>query len=220
MYKRQTINLRSYAKSLNIADGKTILEQALEEGIDYPCGCKSGNCGACKSELYSGEVELAPYSEFALTEEEKKQNLILACRAIPLSDCELSPLGQDEIVNHPHRSMNSKISEIIKSTHDIYIVRTKIALGEVYDFSPGQYSSLQFDGMPPRDFSMANLPGKNELEFHIRQVANGTVSQHILSNLKVGDNVQVDGPYGISYLRESHSGPIICLLYTSPSPRA
>ncbi len=206
-----TINLRSYAKSLNIADGKTILEQALEEGIDYPCGCKSGNCGACKSELYSGEVELAPYSEFALTEEEKKQNLILACRAIPLSDCELSPLGQDEVINHPHRSMNSKISEVIKSTHDIYIVRTQIALGEIYDFSPGQYSSLQFDGMPPRDFSMANLPGKNELEFHIRQVVDGKVSNHILSNLKIGDNVQVDGPYGVSYLRESHSGPIIAL---------
>ena len=74
-----TITLRSYAKSLKITDGKTILEQALEEGLDYPCGCKSGNCGDCKSELFSGEVELAPYSEFALTEEEKEQNYWVHC---------------------------------------------------------------------------------------------------------------------------------------------
>jgi len=206
-----TINLRSYAKSLNITDGKTILEQALEDGLDYPCGCKSGNCGACKSELYSGEVELAPYSEFALTQDEKERNLILACRAIPLSDCELSPLGQDEMPKHPHRSMNSEINEIIHATHDICIVRTEIEMGEIYDFSPGQYSSLQFDGMPPRDFSMANLPGKNKLEFHIRRLANGKVSTHILANLKVGHKVQIEGPYGTSYLRESHTGPIIAL---------
>ena len=206
-----TINLRSYERILNITDGETILESALEAGVDYPFGCKSGNCGACKSELHSGEVQLAPYSEFALTEEEKERDLILACRAIPLSDCEISPIGQDETVNHPHRSMNAEITNITKATHDIRILQMEIFYGEIYDFAPGQYSSLTFNGMPPRDFSMANVPGKSRLEFHIRQVANGKVSRHVLSNLRVGDSVQVDGPYGVSYLRESHSGPIIAL---------
>ena len=206
-----TINLRSYEKILNITDGETILESALEAGIDYPFGCKSGNCGACKSELHSGEVQLAPYSEFALTEEEKERDLILACRAIPLSNCEVSPIGQDETVSHPHRSMNTEITNITKATHDIRILQMEISFGEIYDFAPGQYSSLTFNGMPPRDFSMANIPGQSELEFHIRQIANGRVSEHVLSNLKVGDRVQVDGPYGVSYLRESHSGPIIAL---------
>jgi ferredoxin-NAD(P)+ reductase (naphthalene dioxygenase ferredoxin-specific) len=135
----------------------------------------------------------------------------VACRAFHLSDCEVSPVGQDETVSHPHRSMNTKITDITTATHDIRIVRMEISLGEIYDFAPGQYSSLTFNGMPPRDFSMANVPGKSELEFHIRQVANGEVSGHVLSNLKIGDSVQVEGPYGVSYLRASHSGPIIAL---------
>ena len=133
-----TINLRSYEKILNITDGETILESALEAGIDYPFGCKSGNCGACKSELHSGEVQLAPYSEFALTEEEKERDLILACRAIPLSNCEVSPIGQDETVNHPHRSMNTEITNITKATHDIRILQMEISFGDMVRQLPNQ----------------------------------------------------------------------------------
>ena len=32
-----------------IDDGNTILESALDQGIDFPHGCRTGNCGACKS---------------------------------------------------------------------------------------------------------------------------------------------------------------------------
>ena len=60
--------------------GRTILETALAEGLDFPHGCRSGNCGGCKSHLIDGEVEMSPYSEFALSEEEKAQGIILCCR--------------------------------------------------------------------------------------------------------------------------------------------
>ena len=65
--------------AFDVAMGMTILESAVRQNIDYPQGCLSGNCGACKSVLHSGEVELSPYSEFALSAEEKERGLILAC---------------------------------------------------------------------------------------------------------------------------------------------
>ena len=51
-----------------IDDGNTILESALDQGIDFPHGCRTGNCGACKSKKISGEIEMSPFSEFALDE--------------------------------------------------------------------------------------------------------------------------------------------------------
>ena len=57
--------------------GETILEAALSQGVPYPHGCRSGNCGACKSRLLSGEVEMSPWSEFALSPEEKESGLVL-----------------------------------------------------------------------------------------------------------------------------------------------
>ena len=58
---------------IEVDTGNTILEVALENNIDFPHGCRSGNCGACKSKIISGDVEMSPYSEFALEEEDKNK---------------------------------------------------------------------------------------------------------------------------------------------------
>ncbi len=65
-------------KEILVDTGNTILEAALEQGIDFPHGCKTGNCGACKSEKISGDIEMSPYSEFALEAEEIMGSLKLA----------------------------------------------------------------------------------------------------------------------------------------------
>ncbi len=96
--------------------GRTILETALARGIDYPHGCRSGNCGACKSVLHTGEVEMSPYSEFALTAEEKDRGLILACRSVPWSDCEISPIDEDEAEVHASRNLNCRVAELVQAT--------------------------------------------------------------------------------------------------------
>jgi CDP-4-dehydro-6-deoxyglucose reductase/ferredoxin-NAD(P)+ reductase (naphthalene dioxygenase ferredoxin-specific) len=189
--------------------GRTILETALAQGIDYPHGCRSGNCGACKSVLHSGEVEMSPYSEFALTAEEKDRGLILACRSVPWSDCEISPIDEDEAEVHASRNLNCRVTELVQATHDIKIVRLEIENGAGFDFSAGQYAELTFPGLPPRDFSMANQPGAATLEFHIRAMAGGAVSSHVADELKPGDPVTVKGPLGAAYYRPNHKGPII-----------
>ena len=61
-------SIRQHGTPVAVELGQTILEAALQHGVPYPHGCRSGNCGACKSLLESGEVELSPYSEFALTD--------------------------------------------------------------------------------------------------------------------------------------------------------
>ena len=66
--------------------GETILAAALRQGVAYPHGCQSGSCGACKSRLIGGEVKMSPYAQFALSEAERGQGLILACRSVPRED--------------------------------------------------------------------------------------------------------------------------------------
>ena len=62
-----TVTIRQHEAPINVETGQTVLEAALAQGVPYPHGCRSGNCGACKSRLESGDVEMAPFSEFALT---------------------------------------------------------------------------------------------------------------------------------------------------------
>ena len=205
------VNVKQYKTPLNVEMGDTILQTALNSGREYPHGCQSGNCGACKSRLYSGDIQMSPYSEYALTQEEKDSGLILACRAVPWSDCEVAYLEQDEIVAHPLRNLNCVVTDLERMTHDVTRVKLLIKTGGPFDFSAGQYSQITFKGLPPRDYSMANQSGNNLLEFHIREISGGKISTFVNKNLKVGDAVKVKGPYGISYYRNNHTGPILAI---------
>lgn len=205
------VTVRQFEAPLDVEMGDTILQAALNAGLQYPHGCQSGNCGACKSRLYDGDVEMSPYSEYALTDAEKDSGLILACRSVPWSDCEVGYLEQDEVVAHPLRKLTCTVRELDRMTHDIVRIRLSIDAGGPFDFTAGQFAQVSFSDLPPRDYSMANRPGEGVLEFHIRQIADGTVSAYANSQLKVGDTVRVEGPHGISYYRATHTGPIVAL---------
>jgi CDP-4-dehydro-6-deoxyglucose reductase/ferredoxin-NAD(P)+ reductase (naphthalene dioxygenase ferredoxin-specific) len=208
---KYTVTIRNKNVTIEATMGKTILESILTQGIEFPHGCKSGNCGACKSNLHSGEIEMSPHSEYALSSEEKNRGLILPCRAVPWSDCEISIVTEDETIVHANRLLECKVVKLFQATQDIKIIEMNIISGGPYNFSAGQYAALTFETMPPRDYSMANTPGTNTLEFHARFLPDGAVTPHIQNCLKVGDKVKVQGPYGTAYFRENHKGPVIAV---------
>ncbi|MFQ5973402.1 MAG: 2Fe-2S iron-sulfur cluster-binding protein [Alphaproteobacteria bacterium] len=205
------VKIRQHPEPIAVEVGETILAAALRQGVPYPHGCQSGNCGSCKSHLHSGDVDLTPYSEFALTDEERSCGLILACRAVVWDDAEVAWLEADEVVAHPNRKLACTVSNIEDATHDIRRIRLRIDAGGPYTFSAGQYAFVTFGDRPAREYSMANRPDRPELEFHIRRISGGATSPYVANALTVGERVGVDGPYGTSYLRELHTGPIIAV---------
>ena len=205
------VNIVSAKRAIEVPTGGTILQAALDAGVGYPFGCQSGNCGACKSHLLKGDVTMEGYSEFALSDEERQRGLILACRAVPWEECEVSWLEEDDLIVHPRRVLACKVVGLDDATHDIKRVRLSIESGGPFDFSAGQFASVTFAGCQPRDYSMANVPGDPVLEFHVRRTQGGAVSAYVAGTLKIGDEVRVEGPFGASYLREAHRGPIIAV---------
>jgi 3-ketosteroid 9alpha-monooxygenase subunit B len=61
--------------------GQTLLESAIEGGVEAPYSCKEGFCGCCAALLLEGEVTMD--ADDALTPEAKKRGLILACQSRP-----------------------------------------------------------------------------------------------------------------------------------------
>ncbi len=206
-----SVTIEPAAVTIPVEIGQTILEAAIGEGIPYPHGCRSGNCGACKSRLISGEVEMSPYSEFALTADERDHGLVLACRSVPWEDAEIAWLGDDETVHHPVRRMTCRVAALDDMTHDIRRIGLEIVAGGPFSFSAGQYCGVTFADLAPRDYSMANTPDQEGIEFHVRHVAGGASSVHVAERLAVGEAVAVEGPFGTSWLREAHRGTIIAL---------
>lgn len=204
-----SVTILNQNRVVECAPGATILEAALDAGIDYPFGCHSGACGACKTRLLAGAVDLGEHSELALSPAERAEGMILACCAVPRQDCSVLYLDASA-PQHPLRTVVAHVAEAAPATHDIMIVRLALPAGEPrLAFSAGQFATLTFPGLPARDYSMANRPDEELLAFHIRRVPDGKVSGFVHAGAIRGQPVTVRGPFGVSYLREDHPGPIL-----------
>lgn len=111
---------------------------------------------------------------------------------------------------HPLRRILCRVAAAEMATHDIRIIRLEQGDGGPLVFSAGQYAALAFDGLPARDYSMANRPDEPALEFHIRDLGDG-VSRHAVRRLAPGDRVMLEGPFGEAWLRADHPGPILAI---------
>ena len=208
---RKIVDIRQTRTRLEVSNGQTILEAALAASISYPHGCRSGRCGSCKSRLIEGQVQLLEHSRFALTEQENSDGLILACRALPQTDVAVAWLVSEDEVLEPPRRLDAVVIGLDDLTHDIKLVRIAPADGSPLPFTAGQYAQIGFADAPMRSYSMANRNGDGSLEFHVRRVTGGITSEHIHNVLKTGDKVELEFPLGSSYLRQNHSGPMLCI---------
>lgn len=199
-------------RSAPATEGETILANLLQAGVAFPHNCQAGNCGACKCELVEGDILELPYSEYALSPEERSRNLILACRTQVWGDCAVRMLEAEEVVLHPSRVMRCRVRGLNDLTHDIRELRLSIEAGGPFVFSAGQHARLKLaPGLQERNYSMANHPDDETLEFQIRHVPNGQASGHVFGNLKIGDDITVSGPLGGAYLRENRHGPMLAV---------
>jgi toluene monooxygenase electron transfer component len=198
--------------SFTCEDDDTILRAALRAGLAFPYECNVGSCGNCRFELVEGEVEHERKDSPAYTERDKQRKRWLGCQANPHSDCTIKVTLRDHYKPQilPVKTRGT-LTEILDHTHDIREFRFK--LSEPVKFLPGQYALLSVPGVEgARAYSMGNITtdGK-EWHFQIKKVPNGAATGALFDNIKVGDVIGLDGPYGMAYLREEAPRDILCL---------
>lgn len=66
-------------KSAPLPPENTVLEASEDVGVNIDYSCREGYCGTCKIKLLAGQVTMAV--EDALDDNDKAQNIILACQA-------------------------------------------------------------------------------------------------------------------------------------------
>lgn len=71
-------------KTAVLPPDKTVLEASEDVGVNIDYSCRIGVCGICKTKLLSGSVTMEVQE--ALTDEDKAQNIILACQAKAVAD--------------------------------------------------------------------------------------------------------------------------------------
>jgi 3-ketosteroid 9alpha-monooxygenase subunit B len=77
------VQLRGERRRLPYVAGKTLLQAVLDGGLDAPYSCEEGFCGSCAAYLTEGRVIMD--ADDALTPEEKRRGMILACQSRPVT---------------------------------------------------------------------------------------------------------------------------------------
>lgn len=209
-----TLTIEPTGDTVEVAEGQTILDACLRQGVWLPHACGHGLCGACKVEVADGEVDHGDASAFALMDFERDGGKTLACTAKLLSDVTIEAELDDEpdARRIPVRDFTGTVVRIEDLTHDVKGVFIELP-GSGIDFQAGQYINLTIPGVDgPRAFSLANPPSQANLaELHIRLVPGGKGTTWIHNSLKTGDKLTLSGPYGRFLVRKSAARPMIFL---------
>ncbi|MBI3519296.1 MAG: 2Fe-2S iron-sulfur cluster binding domain-containing protein, partial [Bacteroidetes bacterium] len=65
-------------------EGLTILDAAIDAGVDAPFSCKGAVCCTCRAKVMEGKVKMD--ANFALTDAEVEDGFILTCQSHPLTE--------------------------------------------------------------------------------------------------------------------------------------
>jgi CDP-4-dehydro-6-deoxyglucose reductase len=204
------VTLQPSGHGFSVAADTTILEAALDAGINLPYGCKNGACGACKGKVLSGRVDHGAAQDHALSAEERAAGVALFCCAKPLSDLSLEVKEIGAARDIPVKTLPCRVQKMERLADDVMAIWLKLPANERMQFLAGQYIEFLLADGKRRAFSLASAPHADELlEIHVRRVPGGNFTEHVFTAMKERDIMRIEGPLGTFFLHEESAKPII-----------
>ena len=192
--------------------GRPLLGAALTAGIDLPYECASGSCGSCRARLLEGAVTALWAEAPGLSERDRRKgDRILCCQSVAMGDCVIDARPGDGTSVRPPARWRARVHSQRALNRDV--MHLVLEAEPSVDFLPGQFALFALPcGIGRRAYSMSNLPdGRGRLEFLIKRKPAGAASTFLFDQLKMGDHLELEGPYGRAWLREEGDRDIVLL---------
>jgi NAD(P)H-flavin reductase/ferredoxin len=181
---------------------EAVLDAAQRAGFEIPYSCRKGVCGTCKGRVVSGEVRA--FAGDALGTAERTQGMVLFCNARPRSDLTIEPRSISKADPFARKRTIARVFRLQKLADDVMLVHLRFPAGIRVRFKAGQHLNLILANGERRDFSMANPPRESDgAQLHIRHVPGGAFTDSVFNELKRGDQLTLEIPFGDFVLRDS-----------------
>ncbi|MGO4000563.1 anthranilate 1,2-dioxygenase electron transfer component AntC [Pseudomonas fluorescens] len=201
--------------AFSFADGKTLffpvqaneilLDAALRNGIKIPLDCREGVCGTCQGRCESGDYSQDYVDEEALSSLDLQQRKMLTCQTRVKSDAAFYFDFASSLCNAAGPAqLSGTVTQVTQVSASTAILHLDLGTDTpALDFLPGQYARLLIPGTESkRSYSFANRPSAaNQLQFLIRLLPDGVMSNYIRERCQVGDRIELEAPLGAFYLR-------------------
>jgi CDP-4-dehydro-6-deoxyglucose reductase, E3 len=210
-----TITVQPAARSFVVEADEAVLAAAIRQGVGMPYGCRDGACGSCKCKLLEGQVVHGPHQLKALSLEEEQAGFMLACCALPQSDCVIEARSVPGAGEFPILKMPSRVMTLQRAAPDVVVMTLQLPANQNFQYRAGQYVEFILRDGSRRSYSMANAPhtlaSPPAIELHLRHMPGGKFTDTVFSTMKERDILRMEGPLGSFFLREDSDKPMVLL---------
>jgi NAD(P)H-flavin reductase/2-polyprenyl-6-methoxyphenol hydroxylase-like FAD-dependent oxidoreductase len=189
-------------KNMPARPDQSILEAAEEHGVAIVNECQSGICGTCVATCASGGYDMGRTE--GLSDAERADRKVLTCQTFASTDCliELRYPADDNaarlVTGH---GVVTSVHQLSSSTASLRVDVS--GMSDTVTYRAGQFAQLRVPGTELwRNYSYAHpADGRTELEFLIRLLPDGVMSNYLRERAKPGDEIALRCSKGNFYLR-------------------
>lgn len=181
---------------------QSILDAAEEHGVSIVNECQSGICGTCVATCASGDYQMGRTE--GLSDVERSARKVLTCQTFADTDCVIDlqyPADDNAARLVTGEGVVTSVQRLSGTTAILRIDTSGI--DDSITFKAGQFAQLRVPGTDVwRNYSFAHPDdGRTELEFIIRLLPDGVMSNYVRDRAKPGDRIALRCSKGGFYLR-------------------
>jgi CDP-4-dehydro-6-deoxyglucose reductase len=196
-----------------VEGNESILEASVRAGLNLDYGCASGNCGACKARLISGETRQIRAHDYVLSEREKAMGYLLTCSHTAVTDVVIEAAEALSVTDLPHQEIRAGLRKLERMSKDLVALNVQTPRTQTLRFMSGQRVRLTLEDGPSRELPIASCPcNARNLWFFVRRGADA-FSESVFKPLRPGHPITVEGPYGQFVLTEDAPEPAVFVAF-------
>jgi len=189
---------------------ESILDASVRAGLKLAYGCSSGNCGACRARVVSGEAHKIRAHDYVLTEHEKQLGYILTCANTAVTDLVLEATEALSADDLPQQEIRAGVRKLERLGEDMIQLQLQTPRTQTLRFMAGQRAHLILADGGAAELPIASCPcnGRN-LHFLVRRLPDHRFSRTVFHDLRPGQTVTIKGPTGRFVLEEEAPEPAV-----------
>lgn len=208
------VTLHSNNIDFMVQENETILEAAIRSGVPLNYGCSSGVCGLCKARLVQGSAEEIKKREFVIAKSEKLQGHILTCVCAAKEDVVIDAMVANSVADIPLQKLHVKVRRVEQMAAEVYRLIVQTPRTNRLRFLAGQYVEISLPDVGTSRFAIASCPCEARLiELHLRISAEDPVSLRVAEKMRLGDAMEMQGPFGEFVYDENANRPVILFAF-------
>jgi CDP-4-dehydro-6-deoxyglucose reductase, E3 len=204
-----TVKLIPSGHDFFVEGQESILDASVRAGLKLSYGCSSGNCGACKARVLSGEVWKIRDHDYVLSEKEKQLGYILTCSNTAVTDVVIEAAEAHTVADLPNQEIRASLRKQERIAPNLVSISVQTPRIQTLRFMAGQRALLTLENGASRELPIASCPcnGRN-LWFYVRE-AEDPFAKSLFAGLHPGHLIKVEGPRGSFVLREDSPEPAV-----------